>query len=210
MKFYALSGLGADRRVFRFLKLDVPIISLDWIPPLQNETLTHYAIRLSQCIDQRKPFGLIGLSFGGMIAAEMARSLNPEKTIIISSVVRSVDLPWVIRIARGIAIHEVLPYRWVNLFPGILSWFFSTNHKQLFGDILNDTDPGFLKWALGSIIEWQNEGEPAKYVRIHGDKDRLIPLKGKVDYIIAGGGHLMIVDKSMEVSEIINKLDELN
>ena len=48
MKLYAISGLGADQRVFKYLTLDCEIIPLEWIDPQKNEPLENYAIRLSE------------------------------------------------------------------------------------------------------------------------------------------------------------------
>ena len=39
MKLYAISGLGADKRVFQYLDLDYELIHIDWIPPLKGERI---------------------------------------------------------------------------------------------------------------------------------------------------------------------------
>jgi surfactin synthase thioesterase subunit len=78
-RIYLISGLGADRRVFKKLVFptDFELIYLDWITPEPAESLEAYAARLALNIDTSAPFYLIGLSFGGMLATEIAKKLNP-------------------------------------------------------------------------------------------------------------------------------------
>jgi pimeloyl-ACP methyl ester carboxylesterase len=81
-----LPGLGADRRQFEpqrqaFDNLVVP----PWIPPLPREPLAGYAARLAKTITPAGPFILGGSSFGGMVAYEMARHLQPNAVVLIGS-----------------------------------------------------------------------------------------------------------------------------
>ena len=85
MKLYAISGLGADKRVFDYLSLDCEIVHLDWVEPKKNEKIGDYAFRLSKKIKGNEKFGLIGVSFGGLIAVEISKITKPEITILVSS-----------------------------------------------------------------------------------------------------------------------------
>src|SRR5690606_31739054 len=87
MKVYFISGLAADRRIFKNIRLPAgcEIRHLDWIPPLEAESLEAYAIRLGERIDRSRPFALLGMSMGGMVAAILARHFTPVLTVIISS-----------------------------------------------------------------------------------------------------------------------------
>ncbi|MBC7849623.1 MAG: hypothetical protein H7Y31_07800, partial [Chitinophagaceae bacterium] len=53
MKVYFISGLAADRRVFKNIVLpdEHEIVHLDWITPLKGESLREYSQRLSSPID---------------------------------------------------------------------------------------------------------------------------------------------------------------
>src|SRR5436190_22473098 len=97
-KIYFISGLGADKRVFSFLDLSFcePIF-IDWITPLKKESLESYALRLRQSIPEPEPI-IIGISFGGMLATEMAKADNRIKSIIIASNKTSDELPKLFRI----------------------------------------------------------------------------------------------------------------
>jgi len=77
MKIYCISGLGADRRVFKNLKLEAELIFVDWIIPKKKEHISSYASRLATVINQDEEFGLLGVSFGGLIAVEMNKVLIP-------------------------------------------------------------------------------------------------------------------------------------
>ena len=86
MIIYCFSGLGADKRVFKHLKLDANLIHVDWIEPFENESIKSYSKRLSLKIpEDGKNFGILGVSFGGLIATEISKILNPKITILISS-----------------------------------------------------------------------------------------------------------------------------
>ena len=84
-ELFLFSGLGADKRVFDFLDLsDYSIHHISWIIPLPKESMAEYATRLIPQITSDKPV-LIGVSFGGMIALEIAKLISVEKVILISS-----------------------------------------------------------------------------------------------------------------------------
>src|SRR4051794_35905388 len=90
---YCISGLGADERAFERLKIaGCSLHFVDRIPPLPNETLFSYAGRMSERITEISPV-VIGLSFGGMIAIEMAKQIPIEKLILISSVKTRNEIP---------------------------------------------------------------------------------------------------------------------
>ncbi|WP_221394889.1 hypothetical protein [Dyadobacter sp. NIV53] len=84
-EIYIFSGLGADERVFQRLDFsESSAIFIKWIIPLNNETIEHYATRLLDQIHTTQPV-LIGLSFGGIMAVEVAKQIDTEKIILIAS-----------------------------------------------------------------------------------------------------------------------------
>lgn len=92
-KYYVFSGLGADERVFKNLSFgEAEVEHIHWIPPLTTETLAQYAQRIAQRITTPHPV-LVGLSFGGMVAVEIAKILPVEKVILISSAKTRDELP---------------------------------------------------------------------------------------------------------------------
>lgn len=213
MNAYFISGLGADKRIFSKLKLhsSINIIHLDWIPFLRDEPLEDYAIRLSDGIDTSKPFALVGISFGGMIATEIAKKLNPTKTIVISSTVISKHLPKLYQLAGRMGLIRLIPSRLIKSSNKITgNYYFGVKtdvEKNLLAQIINDTDKDFLKWAIGSILKWNNLERPKSIFHIHGTNDKILYSKShKPDVIIQGGTHFMVYQNAEEISEIINDL----
>lgn len=110
---YLISGLGADWRMFRFLKLPEHLQRrhVEWMAPqCINEPLPDYVQRLRQKISEPHPI-LIGLSYGGLAAIELAKILQPSKTIIISSLATSLDLPGYYRALGKTKLHKWVPLK---------------------------------------------------------------------------------------------------
>ncbi|GAA0893951.1 hypothetical protein GCM10009122_36310 [Fulvivirga kasyanovii] len=207
MTIYGIPGLGADERVFQYLQMD--IVPIQWLAPLRRERLSDYVLRLIAQIDQTQPFVLLGVSFGGMVAVEMNKFIKPEKTIIISSAATHKELPQLARVVGKTGIIDLLP-TWTLKPPSFLANYFfgidTAEGKALLRSILKSTDIHFMKWAIKQIAHWQNENIPAKLVRIHGERDRLLKMHIGINYEeIWDGGHLMIVEKAHEVSLCIQK-----
>ena len=92
-QLFLFSGLGADKRVFEFLDLSkYSVYHISWIKPLPKELMADYARRLLPQIKTEKPI-FVGVSFGGMIALEIAKLILVEKVILISSAVSSKSIP---------------------------------------------------------------------------------------------------------------------
>ena len=204
MKLYLIGGLGADERVFKYLNLDCPTQVIKCIIPYPNEDLDLYVKRLTQQIDQHEQFSFLGVSFGGIIALELAKITNPVKVILISSVETSSQLPRLYLSIGKTGLLNLIPSSMMKLPNVIMYYLFSAKDKNLLGNIIKDTDPEFIKWALKSILKWSNSSNHIKPIRIHGTRDRVIPLKGEA-IKIKDGGHFMIVDNAKEISRLVNE-----
>jgi hypothetical protein len=212
LNLYLISGLAVDKRVFQKLTLspNFSIHYIEWIRPLLRESIASYAKRLSTSIDQTKPFVLIGLSFGGMMAIEMNQFVHPAKTIIISSAATKAELPWFIRLVRFIPLYKLMPSQLMKNPNQIFFRLFgikTKDEKKLLREILKDTDPIILNWSIDAITNWSNEIIPPNFIHIHGNADNLLPIKfTETDIIIEGGHHFMIYSKAKEISLILNDL----
>ena len=206
MKLYGFSGLGADERVFKFLSLNCKFIPIKWIKPISEESIEEYSLRISKIINTDEEFGLLGVSFGGLIAVEVSKILTPKITILISSAETYQDLPFLIRLFGFTKVINILPKTTFRIPPIIAQYFFSTPNKTLLKAILKDSDLDFTKWAIKELSSWKNVQYLSQSLKISGSKDKVIPPKKNRDiYIIEDGGHFMIVDKADEVSSIINQ-----
>ncbi len=208
MKIYALSGLGADKRVFSYLRLDHEIINLDWIQPTHNESIVSYAHRLSSKIDTTEDYGIMGVSFGGLVAVEISKILNPNITILISSAETNTDLRRIFMLLGKTKLLRILPKYFFDPPRFIAFWLFGAKNKKLLNQILNDTDLKFAKWAVNALVSWKNQKMLGnKVLKINGKSDKLIPVRDSSSSveIIEGGAHFMIVDRAEEISVIINQ-----
>ncbi len=208
-KCYLLSGLGADGTVFQYLDFEgVEVEYMEWLPPLPKETLPAYAKRMTQKITTPHPI-LVGLSFGGMVAMEIAKQIPVKKVVLISSAKERKELPWFYRFSAKLKLQKILPYTLIKRTNGFTYWLFgatSAHEKALLKEIFRKTPTTFLKWAINAILTWKNTEISTHILHIHGDKDRILPYKNVKDTLcITGGGHSMIVNKAHEIAPLINK-----
>jgi len=207
-EIYLLSGLGADKRVFEYLDLpDFKVNHVDWIEPTDNETIESYAQRLLKQITTDRPI-IIGVSFGGIMTIEIAKLIETEKLILISSAKTKKDIPIYYRLVGQLGLNKIIP-TWIlkNANP-LTYWFFGTKtkkQKDLLKEILKETGDKFLKWAIDKIVNWENVTELKNVKTIHGTADKILPFK-TADFKIINGGHLMIVDKADELNGVLKNL----
>lgn len=206
MKLYGISGLGADKRVFDYLTLNCEFIPVEWIKPKRKESIEEYSLRLSTVIDKKEEFGILGVSFGGLVATEISKILKPKLTILISSAETRKELRLLFRGIGKLGLINRLPARMFNPPRRIANFLFGTSKKELLNQILNDTDLNFARWAVNKLVTWKNEKKLVGCFKIHGTKDKLIPPRKTYNMIlIEGGEHFMIVDRADEISKIINE-----
>ena len=213
MKAYFISGLGCDRRVFQHTVLPAgyEIVHLDWLMPENNESIEHYAKRLAELISDTEPFILVGLSFGGMVAVEISKFKKPQKLFLISSIASRSSLPALYKACGSLRLDKIVPPRWLKYPNAAMYWVFgplNQETKSLFKDILFETDPLFLKWALGVIARWKSNQLPDHFIQIHGKHDRIFPCAAGANVrVVDAGGHLCVYSNSEEVNRILK--DEL-
>ena len=206
-EIYIFSGLGADERVFQKLDFsDFKTTFVKWIIPQDNETIENYSSRLLEQITTKKPT-LIGLSYGWIIAVEVAKQIETEKVILIASAKTKNEIPFYFRFAGLLGLHKLVPTKLLKSSNFITNWFFGTNStfdKKLLKQILIDTNPIFLKWAIEKVARWTNQTKTKNIIHIHGTSDRILPLKFvNCDLIVKDGGHLMTLNKPNELNNIL-------
>ncbi|MEL6186156.1 MAG: hypothetical protein AAFU79_16140, partial [Myxococcota bacterium] len=80
--------------------------------------------------------------------------------------------------------------------PKLLAyWLFSTKSKSLLGNILDDTDPKFAKWAIGASVAWTSLLLGLTWLL----GERLLPLlgpgKGIIAVVVVVGGLVFLVGR---------------
>jgi pimeloyl-ACP methyl ester carboxylesterase len=206
---YFISGLGADKRAFSMLDLSFcdPVF-IEWIKPFKRESLQQYAMRLRSQIKEDHPT-IVGVSFGGMLASEMAKADPLMKAVIIASSKSAAEFPFYLRTGKYLPLYKWVPNRLIKN-TSLVSWVLglkNNEQKRLLSQILSDLDPEFLKWAVEAILEWKEQDIPANVKHIHGTKDRLLPCRYvNADYLIEGGTHLVSINRPLEVSGLLREL----
>ncbi len=208
---YCITGLGADEKVFKYLDLSfVNPVFIDWLTPLANETLQSYATRIKEkYIHELNPL-IFGLSLGGMIAVEIAKSIPSAKVIIISSAKTKNEIPFYWKAFKYMPVYKILPEWSVKQNLLVRNYFVGAkNHaaKYYIKHVAKHSDIKFYRWAIEHIITWENETVPSNIIHIHGTNDKLLPYKFlKADIPVNNGGHLMVIENAEEISALIKNI----
>ena len=106
---YIISGLGADKRMFQNFSFEgFEVVHIDWILPLDNETLQNYALRISENISDENSI-LIGLSFGGILSVEISKIKKFKKVFLLSSAKTKFEIPFYYRVLGKLNLLRIIP-----------------------------------------------------------------------------------------------------
>ncbi|MDP4262258.1 MAG: alpha/beta hydrolase [Bacteroidota bacterium] len=204
---YCISGLGADEKIFRNLQLGrYELKHIPWLRPHKKEKIDEYAGRMASAIRHDSPV-LIGVSFGGMISIEIARQIPLKKLIIISSIKSTHELPQWMRVAGSLYLDKLMPirpYKFTEKIGNDRLGVSTEEERDLVKGYREKTDPVYLEWAVHQVLNWKNNWQPESIIHIHGDKDKIFPLRNlRVQHIIRGGTHLMLYNRAEEISKLI-------
>ncbi|GAL82992.1 hypothetical protein MYP_218 [Sporocytophaga myxococcoides] len=208
-KVYFIPGMGANKDLFanqRNAGFEMEV--LEWITPHQDETIEDYSGRLSESLNINEDFIIAGVSFGGVVAVEIAKKLSPLKTILISSVPTYQEYPLLLKFLSCFPIYRLTPQSiYTNSFVQkfiLYSMGFQTDKgKSLFLDMLRNTDPFFIQWAIDALMKWKNTTIPQSLLRIHGKDDRIFPSRNVKGAYFISGGHSIILEDAENVNKII-------
>lgn len=209
MKAYFISGMAADSRVFRHIRLPEGYepVYLEWIEPRSNESLSDYALRLAEAIDSSAPFALIGLSFGGMLATEIAKQYKPAITILISSIPVSSHLPGYFKVMAKLRLHRFVPISLLKTSATAKRLFTAeTNEdKKLLVQIIRESNPAMIRWSMNAILNWKNDWMPDPVCHIHGTRDEVLPIRYTTPtHTIPKAGHMLVMSDADAVNSILN------
>ena len=209
---YLIPGQGSDYRIFNNLEIDstYEIKNVFYSIPDKEMTMRDFAIELSKQIDTNRPFILIGVSLGGMIATEMGDFLDPEKIILISSAKCREELPKRYKFQRYFPVYKIIPSKAAKRGAQILQPIVEPDRKhekETFKSMLRDKDPVFLKRTIKMILEWDRVDFRKDIIHIHGDNDKTIPIRNvKYDYLLKNGSHMMALTRGDEISALLNAI----
>jgi pimeloyl-ACP methyl ester carboxylesterase len=198
---YFMPGLAASSSIFERIALPVDgfeIILLEWELPLNNESLSEYAERISKKITHENPV-LIGVSFGGILVQEMAQFLDVRKIIIISSVKSNLEFPTAFKVAKTTKAYKLFPTNLISNIENLALFSFGNKVKKridLYEKFLSVRDKKYLDWAIEKVILWDRTKILKNVIHIHGDADEVFPIKNiQKCIVVKGGTHIMILSK---------------
>lgn len=209
IRIFAIPGLGVDGRIYTRLKNHFPEIEiLEWLEPLKGESLEAYARRMANPIES--PGGtslLIGTSFGGVVAQEIARFAQLRGLVLISTIKAGDKKPWyyplaakmpLYQLVRGKLRYRLLPY-WAPL-AGITD----PEEQRLLQDMFMNASIRHRVWGADKIVKWEPTRLDLPCIHIHGTKDQVFGRSLIQNAVfIEGAGHFMVYQQATEVAEKI-------
>ncbi|WGK64167.1 alpha/beta hydrolase [Croceiramulus getboli] len=209
---YFMPGMAASPLIFEHIHLPEDEFSmhfLSWEIPYEKESLSDYALRMTQKIKHSSPV-LIGVSFGGVLVQEMARHITVDQLVIISSVKSKRELPRRMKLSRKLKLYKILPTRLIGNIDKVAKYVFGVTAKhrvELYKKYLAMNEVVYLDWALEKMICWDQKEPPIDLIHIHGDADRVFPFRYIEGCIrVPGGTHIMILAKHRWFNENLPKI----
>jgi pimeloyl-ACP methyl ester carboxylesterase len=234
---YCISGLGADHHIFDGLDVpDVQWVHLPWLMPDGDEPIATYAERMKAGIinasrpredaslpreDASRPAGdaspiseaapvLLGVSFGGMMAIEIAKLFPRATVILVSSIRHWRQLPLPIKMTTHLGLGKWTPPANLRLLAPLQDYFLGVEtsaDSRLVREYRGNVDPHYLQWSIRNIAGWQNEWQPESLFHLHGSKDRVFPMSlVEPTHVVEGGGHLMIHNRVTTINGILGDI----
>jgi pimeloyl-ACP methyl ester carboxylesterase len=203
-----LPGLGADARLLAPQQAAFPgIVVPAWQEPRANESLPSYAARLATRFSPGPDDIIGGVSFGGMLALEIARHYPVRAVIIIASCRHPRAIaPMTRRFAR-VGLKFPLPGAASRLAPlavGALGPMGEADRRVIL-DMAEAVPFSFIRWGARAILDWQGcESLTFPVLHIHGKRDRIILCRAVgPDIAIEGAGHVVNLTHADKVNAAI-------
>lgn len=178
---YFVPGMAAGKEIFKNIRLPddrYHLEILDWLIPEKEEKMRDYARRMAQRVKEPN-FVLAGVSFGGVVAQEMAAYIHPKKLVIISSVKCRAELPKRMIVASKTGAYKLIPTGLVLSADDLTKFAIGPRSKKrlhLYQTFLNVRDQQYLDWAIKNMVCWDRKVVDPSVIHIHGDSDIVFPI----------------------------------
>ena len=205
------SGMGADGRLFRSIRIpEAEIVTPDHAEPAPGGALTQYAARIAAALAIQPDDIVGGISFGGMLAGEIARQRRVAGLILLGSCLRPDRLPrsyrWIERFGVFIPDFALSCRSWRPL----VRWRFAPLTKDAERCLIEmaNSYPAAQIRAFGRMImDWPGVDDVScPVLSIHGDLDRIIPRNcATPDIVIKDAGHAFTLTHADQTTAAIRE-----
>ena len=118
-------------------------------------------------------------------------------------------MPKWMKVAGLLNLNKVLPirsYTFTEKIDNARLGVSTPEEKEMVREYRKKVDPLYFEWAIHQVLKWKNNWQPDNIIHIHGDKDRIFPIK-KIfpTHTIKDGTHMMIYNRAKEISDYIDK-----
>lgn len=198
---YCMPGMSAGPNIFENLRLPpekYQIHLLSWKQPKKEESIKAYAQRMVSEVKHKKVI-LLGVSLGGVVVQEMVNFMDVEKLVLISTVKTNQELPGFMKFGKKTGLYKLLPLGWIKYYPFLERLPIGRRIKtrlKLYDRYIAVVNKAYLRWSVREILNWDREEPIPGVIHIHGDKDRLFPIKYIENCVVLpGGSHIMIINR---------------
>lgn len=211
-KIFFIPGLGANEKVFDNIgDLNCDQIKIKWLDNLEDESINEYSRRLIEAYDIGENDIVAGLSFGGILAQEIARILYHKEVILISSFRDIKDLKPLYRFGLKTGLYKLTPGFRIPIVDEIIAYNLNSENqesKPILKEMLEHTDYNLLKWSLEKIAQLPSASNDSFITHnIIGNNDKILQTwSNEYTTIIEGGSHFMVYEKADEVTSTILKI----
>jgi len=197
---YLITGFSLDRRVLDRLGLPPERFRCaDLIAAEPREKLPHYALRMADALGFSPGDAVGGLSFGGMVALEIARQCRASRLLMLASCTHPRFIrpafrasgrltPWI----PDAALHAL--FKNVPALLRLLGMHTSKNAAFL-REVMASFPAALIRQLPGMMLDWEGCEPAVPYAALHCDRDWLIrpPLHLSELTLLPGKSHLLSV-----------------
>lgn len=202
---YLFPGMSAQYPIFHKLIPLLPTSTVIHYPtPEAGESLSHFASRIAEQLTSE--CFVAGVSFGGIVAQEVARVIRVRACFLISSIRGPHELPPWLRVWRGIGatncerlLNEV--GRFTTLLPAGLCTRSTLRLRKFSG-----ASGVWYRWATSAVLGWQPQFNRSEVplIQIHGDADMTFPIRyTNPDIVVRNGLHALPVSHPDAIAKAI-------
>lgn len=208
-KIIFISGLGADEKAFSKLgDLGHEKVFAKWLLPEANEPMKDYAQRMITTYNIQPLDVLVGLSFGGLVAQQIASLNGNAKVILVSSFLSKKNLPSFLRFGLDTGLYHFMPKKQFDFINQQIAYRLNSGEKsshQMLIEMLEKSDMDLVKWSVHQIATWKPILNP-KFERhsLQGTNDMVVmPWETHNKHVVQDGTHFMVHDQADEVTNLL-------